>query len=209
MIRLFQKLKSKDVSKKVGITGGIGVGKSFCAQIFENIGIPVYNADSRAKLLMTTDPDVKNQIIEEFGHNSYDEKGNLNRKHLAGIIFSRPEKTKRINQIVHPAVGMDMIKWFNEVKAPYGLYEAALMYESGSVSFLDHVIVVDAPLSVRLERTIKRDDISEDEVMKRINKQMPQEEKVKKADFVIMNDGSQSLLKQIWQIHIAIISADD
>ena len=139
---------------KVGITGGIGVGKSFCASIFEMIGIPVYYADTRAKWLMTNDEDVKNQIIDEFGKESYLENGGLNREHLSQIIFKQPEKTKRINQIVHPAVGMDLVKWFNGVETAYGLYEAALMYESGSVSFLDHVIVVDAPLELRISRTM-------------------------------------------------------
>ena len=193
--------------KKIGITGGIGVGKSLCARIFESFNIPIYDADTRAKWLMIHDSDVKAQIIKEFGSESYDENGNLNRKHIGNIIFKNPDKTKRINQIVHPAVGMDLIKWFNHVETPYGLYEAALMFESGSVSFLDFVIVVDAPLELRIQRIIDRDNISEEDVMDRINKQMPQEEKVLKADFVILNDGHTSLIKQVWDIHNVILES--
>ncbi|MEE9371657.1 MAG: dephospho-CoA kinase [Saprospiraceae bacterium] len=192
--------------KKVGITGGIGVGKTFCCTIFDLLGIPIYNADIRAKHLMVHDEDVKAQIIDHFGSESYAKDGQLNKKHLADIIFSYPEKTKRINQIVHPAVGMDLVKWFNFVEAPYGLYEAALMYESGSVSFLDFVIVVNAPLPLRIKRTIQRDGISEAEIIQRINKQMPQEEKVKRADYVIQNDGNHSVIHQVWEVHQRIIS---
>ena len=189
------------MSLKIGITGGIGVGKSFCAKIFSKFGVPLYDADSRAKWLMTNDVKVKSAIEENFGAESYHKDGSLNREHLASIIFKEKGKALIINQIVHPAVGMDLLKWFDEVDTHYGLYEAALMYETGSVSLLDKVIVVDASLNLRIERTMRRDDMSKEDVMARINKQMPQDEKVAKADYVIQNDGRSSVLNQIWNIH--------
>jgi len=189
------------MSLKIGITGGIGVGKTFCCRIFEILDIPIYYADLRAKLLMVSDQDVKSSIIKNFGEESYTEEGELNRTYLAKVVFGDKEKTKIINQIVHPAVGLDLINWFNTVKAKYGLYEAALMYESGSISFLDKVIVVDAPEAIRVERIKKRDGISNEEIKQRMSKQMPQKEKVKKADYVIINDNSTSLIHQILNIH--------
>ena len=196
------------MSLKVGITGGIGVGKSFCAKIFTNFGIPLYDADSRAKWLMTHDENVKKDIIKNFGDESYSEDGSLNRTHLSNIIFQEKGKAQIINQIVHPAVGMDLFQWFEKVDTHYGLYEAALMYESGSVGMLDKVIVVDAPLELRIDRTMNRDNISRDDVLARIQKQKPQEEKVSKADYVIENDGVTPLLKQIWEIHSELLTLE-
>ena len=196
------------MSLKVGITGGIGVGKSFCAKIFTNFGIPLYDADSRAKWLMTHDENVKKDIIKNFGDESYSEDGSLNRTHLSNIIFQEKGKAQIINQIVHPAVGMDLFQWFEKVDTHYGLYEAALMYESGSVGMLDKVIVVDAPLELRIDRTKNRDNISRDDVLARIQKQKPQEEKVSKADYVIENDGVAPLLKQIWEIHSGLLTLE-
>ena len=192
------------MSHKIGITGGIGVGKTFCCRIFEILDIPIYYADIRAKYLMNRDKDVRSRIVEEFGKESYTDEGRLNTAYLSGIVFSDPAKTKIINQIVHPAVGLDLINWFHDVSAPYALYEAALMYESGSVSFLDKVIVVDAPEELRIERVMKRDDVTMEEVMQRISKQMSQEAKVKKADYVINNDGKSSLISQVVHIHTDI-----
>jgi dephospho-CoA kinase len=193
------------MTKKVGITGGIGVGKSLCSKLFEVLGILVYYADDRAKWIMLQDHKVKAKIISEFGNESYLPDGQLNRSYLSKKVFSDPVQTKLINSIVHPAVGQDLISWFQKVKGPYALYEAALMFESGSSNLMDKVIVVDAPLELRIERVMKRDETTRKEVFQRIKKQMPQEEKMAMADYVIVNDGRSSLIQQVYLIHIQLL----
>ncbi len=191
---------------KVGITGGIGTGKTVGCKIFELLGVPVYYADQRAKYLMQKDKDVKEKIIKTFGKESYWSNGKLNRSYLAREVFSDKQKTLKINSIVHPAVGKDLMGWFEKTNASYGLYEAALMFESGSTQFLDKIIVVSAPLELRITRVIERDKISRKEVMKRISKQMPQIEKEQLADEIIVNDESKSLISQVITIHHKLLN---
>lgn len=190
---------------KVGITGGIGTGKTVCCKIFELLDVPVYYADQRAKYLMQKDKVIKKKIIQAFGKESYWSNGKLNRSFLAREVFSDKKKTLKINSIVHPAVGKDLMNWFKRVTAPYALYEAALMYESGSTQFLDKIIVVSAPLQLRVARVMARDKISRKNVMKRISKQIPQTEKEQLADEIIMNDGTQSLIGQIVAMHHTLL----
>ena len=190
---------------KVGITGGIGAGKTICAHIFEILGVPIYNADQRAKQLMTQNAEVKQNIIEAFGEQSYYQNGKLNRKYLADQIFKDKRNTKKINQIVHPAVGKDLLLWFESVKEPYALYEAALMIESGSSNLVDKIIVVVAPLHIRLERVMERDKVALEDVIRRKSKQMSQEEMEKSADYIIINDGSRSLISEILRIHAELL----
>ena len=193
------------MSLKVGITGGIGVGKTVCCKIFEILNVPVFYADKRAKLIMQNDAGVKLKILKAFGEKSYTSNGELNRSYLSGKVFSNSENTKLINRIVHPAVGVVLKQWFQNVTTPYAIYEAALMFESGSNQFLDKIIVVDAPLDLRVERVINRDDVDPEEVHNRISKQIPQLKKINQADYVIRNDGSQSVLKQILEIHLNLM----
>jgi len=193
------------MSLKVGITGGIGVGKTVCCKIFEILNVPVFYADKRAKLIMQNDAGVKLKILKAFGEKSYTSNGELNRSYLSGKVFSNSENTKLINRIVHPAVGVVLKQWFQNVTTPYAIYEAALMFESGSNQFLDKIIVVDAPLDLRVERVINRDDVDSEEVHNRISKQIPQLKKINQADYVIRNDGSQSVLKQILEIHLNLM----
>ena len=189
---------------QIGITGGIGSGKSTVATVFHCLGIPVYDADSHAKALMTTDGNLKEAIRKEFGTLSFTDQGQLNRNFLASEVFPNQEKLKRLNQLVHPRVAEDYQKWFNvqqNRRCPYVVKEAALLYDSGSNRLLDKVIVVAAPDSVRMERVKERDKRSVLAIETIMKRQMPQEEMIQRADFVVENDGKSMILPQILKLH--------
>lgn len=192
---------------KVGITGGIGSGKTTVCKIFATLEIPVYYADVRAKELMISNSEVIQKIKKLFGKEAYDDNGQLNRKFIAEKAFSDKNLLQQLNDIVHPAVFQDTQNWFqtHKVKA-YTLYEAAIMFESGSSKLMDKMITVFAPLEDRIARIIKRDDISREEVLARVDKQLSEEEKMKIADFIIYNDHSQPLIEQVLTIHQLLIS---
>lgn len=191
-----------DSMLKVGITGGIGSGKTTVCKIFSTLGIPVYYADSSAKHLMHTDPDLIKRIKLLFGNAAYDGNGQLNRKWIAEKAFQDKNLLEQLNAIVHPAVFQDTLSWFRSHQdKPYTLYEAAIMFESGSYKLMDKMITVFAPKEDRIERTMKRDEISREDVLERIGKQLPEEEKMKRADFIIYNDHSQPLIEQVLTIH--------
>ncbi|MFN8283881.1 MAG: dephospho-CoA kinase [Chitinophagales bacterium] len=187
---------------KIGITGGIGSGKTTVCKIFETLGIPIYYADVRAKEIMISESDVIHQIKQLFGDEAYNEDGNLNRKFIAEKAFNDKDLLQQLNAIVHPAVFQDTLNWFqtHHDKA-YTLYEAAIMFESGSYKLMDKMITVFAPVEDRIARTIQRDNISRKEVLERIDKQLDEEEKIKRADFVIYNDHTTSLIEQVMKIH--------
>lgn len=187
---------------KVGITGGIGSGKTTVCKIFEALGIPVYYADDRAKSLMQTVPELITAIKNLFGSEAYDPDGSLNRQYIASIAFNDPDKLQKLNRLVHPVVLKDGLSWhFSQSNVPYTIKEAALLIESGSYRQLDKLIVVTAPVEIRIRRVMVRDKVSENAVLERIHHQMPEEEKTKLADFVIVNDGTRSIVRQVWQIH--------
>jgi dephospho-CoA kinase len=189
---------------QIGITGGIGSGKSLVCRIFSCLGIPVYDADRRAKALMTTDGILISQIRKEFGDLSYDEEGNLNRAFLASTVFPNAEKLDRLNSLVHPRVGEDYNNWYKSAaaQAPYVLKEAALLFESGSFTKLDKVIVVFAPVELRVKRVLTRDPHrTADQVRDIIKRQWPSEEIMKRADFIVTNDESELLIPQIISLH--------
>ena len=186
----------------LGITGGIGSGKTTVCKIFETLGIPIYYADDRAKFLMSHDPNLIMGIIELFGQEAYLEPQVLNRAHIAQVAFNDKDKLTQLNALVHPAVARDGLEWqAAQYDVPYTLKEAALLYESGSYRSLDKIIVVTAPLKLRIERVMARDGSKREEVEARIAKQMPESEKVNMADFVIYNDGEQALIPQVMSIH--------
>ncbi|MFT5168378.1 MAG: dephospho-CoA kinase [Saprospiraceae bacterium] len=187
---------------KAGITGGIGSGKTTVCKIFEVLGIPVYYADERAKWLMVNDPDLIRQLKAAFGDEVYFKNGILNRQYLANLIFNDQSKLETINNIVHPAVQLDSEIWNSEHgTVPFTLKEAALFFENGSYVKMDKMITVTAPESLRIQRVIARDHTDEASVKARIDKQLPESEKVKLSDFVINNDGSQSLILQVLAIY--------
>ncbi len=185
---------------KIGITGGIGSGKTFICKLFKAMAVPVYNADEEAKKLMNTDIRIKERLIAEFGAETYPD-GKLDRAFLAQRIFSDSAKLELVNGIIHPIVIQEAKEWAAQQKSRYTLKEAALLFESGSYKDLDYTILVTAPLSVRIQRVIKRDKVTEGQGMERINKQLSDEEKLKLADFVIVNDGTTPLLPQVWNLH--------
>ncbi|MCS7019792.1 MAG: dephospho-CoA kinase [Cytophagales bacterium] len=196
---------------KVGVTGGIGSGKSTVCRIFMVLGIPVYDADSRAKWLQTHDPLLKSQIIQHFGAHAYLPDGSLNRTYLAEQVFSHAERLQLLNSLVHPRVAEDSAQWLALQQAagkPYAIKEAALMIESGSYKQLDLLIVVTAPEEVRIQRILQRDpQRSREQITAIISKQMPENEKIKFADFVICNDGNQMLIPQVMNVHQQLIHA--
>ena len=186
---------------KIGITGGIGSGKTTVCKVFETFGIPVYYADDRAKYLMVNDKKLTKKIINIFGKESYLENGELNRKHISNLAFKNKSKLEKLNNAVHPAVKKDFENWVNEQKAPYIIKEAALLFETGSYKDLDFNILVSAPLDIRIKRVIMRDNIDEASVLARVKNQMPEEEKTKLADFVVVNDGKHSLIHQVLNLN--------
>jgi len=185
---------------RIGLTGGIGSGKSTVARIFNVLGIPVYSSDDASKRLMNEDEELKKNIIKAFGKETYS-NGKLNRKYLATKAFSDPDKIELLNSLVHPATIKDAIIWMEKQKAPYIIKEAALIFESGSDKFLDAVIGVKSPLSLRLERTMKRNNSTVQEVEVRMNLQMDEEEKLNLCDYIILNDEQQMLIPQALLLH--------
>lgn len=188
---------------QIGITGGIGSGKSLVCKIFNALGISSYDADSRAKMVMTTDGILIGQIKKEFGSLSYDSEGVLNRKYLASEVFNQPDRLKRLNELVHPRVAIDYAQWVaGQANVKYVLKEAALLFESGSYRTLDKIIVVTAPETTRIERVLKRDTHrSRKQVQEIISNQIREEEKVERADYVIINDENTLLVPQVLSLH--------
>jgi dephospho-CoA kinase len=186
---------------KIGLTGGIGSGKSLVAKIFKSLGIPVYPADERAKSIYNTNGFVKSEIINLLGKSLYQDN-KIKRKKLAELIFSDKNLLEKVNQIVHPAVRKDFENWCQQyTNKKYVLQEAAILFESGGNKHMDHVITVDAPLEIRINRVIERDGISRDMVQERIRHQMNDEERNKLSDFIVYNDGTRMLLPQVLDIH--------
>ena len=181
---------------KIGITGGIGSGKSTVAKIFAVLGVPVYYADDASKRIMNTDPDVIRSIIKHFGASAYI-NGVLNRSYLAAQVFSNKEKLELLNSLVHPATIRDADTWLATQNAPYIIKEAALLFESGSYSALDYVIGVSAPYPLRILRAMKRDNISKEQVVARMNRQIDENIKMKLCDFIVYNDEGQLLIPQV------------
>jgi dephospho-CoA kinase len=185
---------------RVGLTGGLGSGKSTVASVFEVLGIPVYYADAAAKRLMNEDPALKEEITKHFGKNAYS-NGVLNRQYLASMVFDNKKKLELLNSLVHPVTIRDSEHWMKEQHTPYAIKEAALIFESGSQSELDHIIGVQAPLPLRIRRAINRDHITKEQVLARINKQMDQDMKMELCDSVIINDEEQFVIPQVLAVH--------
>lgn len=192
---------------KVGITGGIGSGKTTVCKMFEELGVPVYYSDDRAKYLMQHEHHLIDEIKKSFGDDVY-ENCKLNRKLLAERVFNDKAKLDLLNSLVHPAVFRDTERWLEEQKerkVPYVIKEAALLVETGSYKTLDKLIVVTAPLDTRIKRVMTRDQLELEEVQARVRNQLPESEKVKLADFVITNDKYlDHLQKQVKDIHFRL-----
>jgi len=193
---------------KIGVTGGIGSGKSLVCSIFQTFGIPVYNADSRAKYLMTENQNVIKSIRKIFGDKAYLDSGALNTEYLANFVFQNEDQLKILNGIVHPSVAIDFEQWFELQKlSPYVIKEAALLVESGSYTSLDHLITVIAPPELRIGRVLKRDPHrTRKDIANIISNQLDDQIKVSKSEFVVNNDGDTLLIPQVLKIHHSLIS---
>jgi dephospho-CoA kinase len=190
---------------KVGLTGGIGSGKSTVAQVFSLLGVPVYYADQRAQALIESDSVVREGIINLLGQEAYDLTGAFNRKLVAEMVFANTNLLTGLNEIVHPAVRTDFIDWANRYTGhPYVIQEAAILIESGGSAGMDAIILVWAPEELRLQRVVERDGSSESEVRARMQHQMQDVDKVRKSHYVVINDGKHSIMDQITDIHTAI-----
>lgn len=180
----------------VGITGGIGSGKSVVSRLLNMLGYPVYDSDSKAKRLNDTDEEVKRALTLAFGSDLY-ENGLLNRPKLASLIFQSDSNRQLVNAIIHPAVKRDFLRWAEAQNSDIVFLEAAILYESGFDAFMNKVVAVAAPEQVRIQRAMQRDNATEQQIVNRLRAQMSQDVLESKADFVVVNDGIQPLLPQI------------
>jgi len=185
---------------KIGLTGGMGSGKTTVSKIFSALGIPVFYADDVAKTVMSEDADLKQNIIQLFGEDAYS-NNSLNRKYIAGIVFNDKYKLEQLNALVHPLTIAAADKWMQAQTTPYILKEAALMFESPAAANLDYIIGVYAPQHLRLHRVMQRDGASREEVLARMNNQLDETIKMKLCDFVILNDEQQAVLPQVLALH--------
>jgi dephospho-CoA kinase len=191
--------------RKIGVTGGIGSGKTTVCNVFEILGVPVFNSDIVAKELMNSSPDVKKALIYTFGSDIYSEKG-LNREILAAIVFNKKDALNKINSIVHPAVRNAFQEWcFVHKDKSYVIQEAAILFESGAYKQLDEVVMVYAPEQERIERVVKRNNLTTDDVKKRIDNQLSDEEQRERANYVINNFANHLVIPQVLEIHHQLI----
>ena len=194
------------MTKIIGLTGGIGSGKSVVAKVFATLGIPVFNADEEAKHIMQTSPVIKSKLIEQFGATIYSDKG-LEKEKLAAIVFNDPFQLQLLNAIVHPITIQAAKDWAAKQSSPYVIKEAALIFESGSSEGLFKVIGVTAPLSLRIHRVMQRDAVTKEQVDARMRSQISDTIKMRLCDFVIHNDNQQMVIPQVLAIDKAIRSA--
>ena len=192
---------------RVGLTGGIGSGKTTVAHIFESLCVPIYYADDRAKFLLDQDVELRQQVITEFGAHVYTEDGDLDKAKLATIVFKDAAKLADLNALVHPAVGRDYRAWCETMinASVYSIKEAAILFETGIHREMDLNILVTAPETLRIRRVIERDGVTEDQVRARMERQWPDGDKIPLADFLIVNDGEHSLIEQVTQLHQLIL----
>ena len=185
---------------KIGLTGGIGSGKSVIAQLFKVMGVPVFDADKEAKRIMEYDEELQKALIAEFGASTYT-NGRLNRVYLAQQVFADTYKLEKLNALVHPVTIAAAENWMQKQTSTYVVKEAALLFESGSAENLDYIIGVFAPAHIRIQRVMERDGLSRDDVKARMNRQIQDEIKMKLCDFVLINDERQLLIPQVLELH--------
>lgn len=185
---------------KIGLTGGIGSGKSVVAGIFKVLGIPVFDADAEARNIMENSPELRAAITREFGNDSY-ANGTLNRKYLAAIVFNNAFQLDKLNALVHPFTIAAAEEWALQQTSPYVVKEAALFFEAGSAIGFDYMIGVSAPQAIRIKRVMERDAVTRDEVLSRMRRQIDEQIKMRLCDFVIINDDRQMLIEQVLPLH--------
>ncbi len=190
--------------KIIGLTGGIGSGKTTVSMMFKELGIPIYIADIEAKKLTNTSKIIRNEIIAVLGEKAY-AKEKLNNKYVAELIFNDVKLLNKINKIIHPKVAEHFKKWSIEQDAPYIIKEAAILYENDGYKKCDFTILITAPLELRIERVLKRDSITKDEILDRIKNQWTDAKKEKFADFIIENIHLDTTLKKVKAIHLNLL----
>lgn len=181
----------------IGVTGGIGSGKSYICRIISTLGFPVYNCDAEAKKLMNTNKHIINSLKQLIGENSYDSEGNLNKPIIAQFLFANEENAHKINSVVHPVVKEDFRSWASAQNADLIFMESAILFESGFNDVVDNVITITAPPETRIERTIRRDNTTREQVIARMNQQMQDEERVRLSDYIISNNTNDNVEQQI------------
>lgn len=189
----------KNKPLEIGVTGGIGSGKSLVCHIFQIMNVPVYDADSRAKWLLANNLELRDQVIQTFGKESYLPNGDLNREYLSRQVFNHSPEVEKLNQIVHPMVALDYKNWVKEnISSDYLIKEAALLFETGYYKQLDKVITIYAPVELRIQRVLSRDPgRTEAQIKTIISKQKTEEERKALADYTIINDGSELVIPQV------------
>ncbi|OKL40722.1 dephospho-CoA kinase [Pontibacter flavimaris] len=189
--------------RRIGITGGIGTGKTIVSRLFAVLGVPVYDADTRAKWVMHHNKALRQELLEAFGPATYTNAGELDRTYLASMVFNNPQRLELLNSLVHPHVGKDFEVWAaSHADKPYVLKEAALMFESESWRQMDEVITVYAPLALRLQRLLQRDTHrTEADIKAILARQLSEEEKMRRAQHVIFNDDKQLIIPQVLSLH--------
>lgn len=192
---------------KLGVTGGIGSGKSLVCNIFTALGTPVYHADERAKILVNTHDEIRKTILKEFGETSFT-GSHYNKQYMASIVFKDPKRLQILNSIIHPMVEEDFRKWCQKHNYYYVVHEAAILFESGAHKHMDYTLLIDAPVNLRIERVTKRDNISKQQVELRIANQWATDKIREMADWVIVNNGKSLILPQIMEIHNFLIKKD-
>lgn len=190
--------------KCIGLTGGIGSGKTTVARIFSMLDVPIYNSDDAGRKITNKNPQVKSAIKNQFGADIFDQNDNLNREKLSSIVFNDSSALSKLNAIIHPAVANDFKIWCANQSSPYVIKETAILFEHGLDKYLDGVIVVEAPDELRIKRVMHRNGITEDAVRQRIQQQLPQDDLISRADWVIHNNEEQLLIPQVLEIYSRI-----
>lgn len=185
---------------KVGITGNIGSGKTIISSLFRLLGVPVFEADTVAKNLMDTDPEIRQSLIHLLGSDIYGPGGTIDRKKMAGIIFNDPILLDKVNGVIHPEVKKSFKEWVKIQQAPYVIHEAAILFESGFNKLMDYNILITAPELLRLKRVMERNKLTEGQVRERIKRQWTEEKKTGLADFVIINDDQHMVIPQVLMV---------
>jgi dephospho-CoA kinase len=188
------------MTKVIGITGGIGSGKSIVCKVFNLLGVPVFEADITAGRLINSNSEIRNELVRLFGNDIYNADNKLNRKKLAELIFNSDILLEKVNNIVHPAVRNEFLNWTKQQKTAYVIHEAAILFESGFYKMMDFTILVSASVEMRVERVMMRDNISGEQVIARMTKQWPDSEKRKLATLELVNDNKNLLIPQIIEI---------
>ena len=192
---------------RIGLTGGIGSGKTSVSNILKNLGVPIFSSDEMGRKILNEDPKAKEEVEDAFGTDMYNSDGSLDRKRMANLVFNDPTSLVELNAIVHPKVNDAFEKWCTDhEKSPYIIKEAAILLETGAYHDLDKIVNVFAPRELRIERVMRRDKVSRDDVLKRMRFQYSEEERNELADFIVMNEKDTDLLPQVMEMHEILLN---